>query len=238
MLDNRNEEYDLMTGDTNLLATIRTKHMQLISRTWIVASIIVQTLILVMAVGVFWQATLYHFYDNSGNLTVLFFWVNTGEHDISDFSFEHSGTKYWWFYFGDKGDCEIASVNTEATCKILENIRYSNSLLVAGLIVAYVFTLLSTLFLVMMFCQKYYRITNIVLLVPALCFLCSPLIWYFTSEARNDLTEVRWSPLITLEVFGILELICFLGGRYYANKLYGADFEQMLLEDICDTESD
>ena len=119
MLDNRNEEYDLMTGDTNLLATIRTKHMQLISRTWIVASIIVQTLILVMAVGVFWQATLYHFYDNSGNLTVLFFWVNTGEHDISDFSFEHSGTKYWWFYFGDKGDCEIASVNTDATCRIL-----------------------------------------------------------------------------------------------------------------------
>ena len=110
--------------------------------------------------------------------------------------------------------------------------------MVAGLVIAYFFTLLSTLFLVMMFCQKYYRITNIVLLIPALAFLTVPLVWYFVSDARLEETQVRFGPLVILEIFGVLDLICYFGGRYYANKLYGADFEQMLLEDICDSESD
>ena len=89
-----------------------------------------------------------------------------------------------------------------------------------------------------MFCQKYYRITNLVLLIPALCFIICPLVWLIVSDARLNQTEVRYQVIIILETFGILELICFLGGRYYANKLYGADFEQMLLEDICDSDSD
>ena len=103
--------------------------------------------------------------------------------------------------------------------------RYSSSLLVVGLGLAYLFTFLSALFLILMFCQKYYRITNLVLLIPALCFIICPLVWFFVSDARLNETEVRYEVIIILETFGILELICFLGGRYYANKLYGADFE-------------
>ena len=41
IMDNRDEKNDLLTGDTQLFCNIRIKHMQLISRTWIVASILV-----------------------------------------------------------------------------------------------------------------------------------------------------------------------------------------------------
>ena len=41
IMDNRDEKDDLLTGDTQLFCNIRIKHMQLISRTWIVASILV-----------------------------------------------------------------------------------------------------------------------------------------------------------------------------------------------------
>ena len=41
IMDNRDEKDDLLTGDTDLFCNIRIKHMQLISRTWIIASILV-----------------------------------------------------------------------------------------------------------------------------------------------------------------------------------------------------
>ena len=104
------------------------------------------------------------------------------------------------------------------------NVRYSNSFLVGGLGLAYIFTCLSALFLTLMFLQKYYRITNLVLLIPALCFMSVPFAWYFVSDAKLEQTLVKYKILVFYEVFGVLELVCFLGGRYYANKLYGADF--------------
>ena len=105
------------------------------------------------------------------------------------------------------------------------NLRWSSSIMVGGLGIAYLFTAISILLLVSMFCQKYFRITNVVLLVPALCFLITPIVWYSVSDAPKNETLIRWDPLIVIEVFGVLELLCYLGGRYYANKLYGADFE-------------
>ena len=149
-------------------------------------------MIILCASAVFWQGTLYHFNDGSGNLTTLFFWPRTEDGSASrDYNYNHSGPHFWWFSFGDTADCEAANLigtNLPQTCRILINVRYSNSFLVAGLAVAYFFTLLSTLFLVMMFCQKYYRITNIVLLIPALAFLTVPLVWYFVSDARLEET--------------------------------------------------
>ena len=97
--------------------------------------------------------------------------------------------------------------------------------MVVGLGLAYLFSSVSIILLVSMFCQKYYRITNVVLLVPALCFMIVPIVWYYVSDAPLHETNIRWDPLIVIEVFGLLELLCYLGGRYYANKLYGADFE-------------
>ena len=97
--------------------------------------------------------------------------------------------------------------------------------MVVGLGLAYFFSCVSIILLVSMFLQKYYRITNVVLLVPALCFIIVPIVWYYGSDARLHETNIRWDPLIVIEVFGVMELFCYLGGRYYANKLYGADFE-------------
>ena len=54
MIDNRDENEDKTTGNTDLLAQIKSKHMQLISRTWIVASIIVQALIILCAALLAW----------------------------------------------------------------------------------------------------------------------------------------------------------------------------------------
>lgn len=100
ILDERDEKEDLLTGDTNLLSNIRIKHMQLISRTWIVASILVQSLILVCAYLVFWQVTLFHLANHCGNLTVLFFWPHDDPNaKEGDYDFNHSGTRYWWFHF-------------------------------------------------------------------------------------------------------------------------------------------
>ena len=71
-----------------LTVKIMAKHNQLISRTWIIAAIITQIFILGLSLPIFCQATLYHFTDNSGELTPLFFWpkellVSDGQYNDS-----------------------------------------------------------------------------------------------------------------------------------------------------------
>ena len=89
-----------------------------------------------------------------------------------------------------------------------------------------------------MLCKKHFRFTNCALLIPALAFLVSPVLWFFLSHSALETTEVRYEAIIVLEIFGILELFCYFGGRYYTSKLYKADFKQMLLEDIDDSDDE
>ena len=192
-------------GD-HLLVKIMASHAQLISKKWIALSICVQILILGLAFATFYQSTLYAFTDGSGDLTPLFFWPNPNR--------AHSVEKYWWFYFSDTDRCASANV-TGDTCKTLKLIRYSNSFLVAGLAIAFVFTLISMVMLILMFFKKYYRFTNCVLFVPGFSFLVVPIVWYLISDSISETTEVRWITLGIIEVFGLLEMICYCGGRYY-----------------------
>ena len=116
--------------------------------------------------------------------------------------------------------------------------RWSNSFLVAGLVVAYVFTFIGTVLLFMMLCQKHFRFTNCVLFIPALSNLTVPVVWYFVSDSSEATTEVKWSTLGLIEIFGVLELLCYLGGRYYTSKLYKADFKTMLLDDMSSSDEE
>ena len=65
-----------------------------------------------------------------------------------------------------------------------------------------------------------------------------PIIWYFWSTSEADNTLVHYESLAFIFGFGVLELIAYIGGRYYMNKLYGADFKQLLLEDDNDDEEE
>ena len=79
---------------------IRAKHMQLVSRWWIILSLASQIVILLMAGFVFDQATLYDFNDGSGELTTAYFWPNDPNKDDEE-NWRHSGKKYWWFHFNN-----------------------------------------------------------------------------------------------------------------------------------------
>ena len=237
VMDNRRKSIDKQ-GDAGLLLKIRAKHMQLVSRSWIIASIVVQLIILLLAFGVFYQATLYHFTDGSGNLTPIYFWPLTSGETFNDFSFDHSGKRFWWFHFNNEAECAEGNIHTATTCATLIGVRWSNSFLVAGLLLAYIFTIISTIMLFMMFCQKYFRFTNCVLFIPALSNLTVPIIWYFVSDSRAATTQVKWSTIGLIEIFGVLELLCYLGGRYYTSKLYKADFKQMLLDDMSSSDEE
>ena len=105
-----------------LLVKLMAKHNQLISRKWLIASIIVQIFILGFTVPVFFQATLYHFTDYSGELTPLFFWpeeeIITNQ-DKYYHNFNHSGRRIWWFSFNDVYDCIRYNVVSRRTCDTL-----------------------------------------------------------------------------------------------------------------------
>ena len=128
------------------------KHNQLISRTWIIAAIITQIFILGLSLPIFCQATLYHFIDNSGELTPLFFWpkellVSDGQYNDS---FEHHGQYVWWFYFNSINDCIRYNVVSRTTCATLQAIRSDNWILVIGLTVSFIFTIISLVLLILM----------------------------------------------------------------------------------------
>ena len=124
------------------------------------------------------------------------------------------------------------------TCDTLQAVRVNNTVLVIGLAIAFIFSVISLVLLLLMFDQRYYRFTNLVLFVPGFTFVIMPIGWYYLSKARDENTEVQWMTLHLIFIFGILQLICYGFGRYYVNKLYKADYKQMLLEDISDDESD
>ena len=236
--ENDEEEDDDVVGQADHLVKLMARHNSLISKKWIVIAICIQLLIILLAFALFFQGTLYHFKDNNGELTPLYFWPNSSEH--SDYNnFAHTGERFIWFHFESGKNCIDAGIAKDSqTCVILMHVKYSNSFLVGGLGVAFVFTMVNLVLLVLMFWKKYYRFTNLVLVVPVLSFFVTPVVWYYVSYARNNDTEVIWNTIYLIFLFGFLELICYMGGIYYTNKLYKADFNQMLLEGISDDEAD
>ena len=56
-------------------------------------------MILGLAFVVFYEGTLYHFEDGSGELTTLFFWPHVTGKKYLDHDFNHTGMHYWWFFF-------------------------------------------------------------------------------------------------------------------------------------------
>ena len=83
---------------------------------------------------------------------------------------------------------------------------------------------------------KYFRYTNILLLVQSLFFLGAAPFWYWVINGKNitansaDCTEYG-SFIIVLPAMGFLLLICYAWGRYYANKLDYAQAVKNLLQD-------
>ena len=55
-------------------------------------------------------------------------------------------------------------------------------------------------------------------------------VWYFLSGAYHQYIELGASFWIIIGV-GALQLICFIGCRYYTSKLYDANLVKRLLED-------
>ena len=68
------------------------------------------------------------------------------------------------------------------------------------------------------------------MLIPGIIFMISMAVWYFLSGAYHQYIELGASFWIIIGV-GALQLICFIGCRYYTSKLYDANLVKRLLED-------
>ena len=68
------------------------------------------------------------------------------------------------------------------------------------------------------------------MLIPGVIFMISMAVWYFLSGAYHQYIELGASFWIIIGV-GALQLICFIGCRYYTSKLYDANLVKRLLED-------
>ena len=65
-----------------------------------------------------------------------------------------------------------------------------------------------------------------------------PIAYYYTTSGVNDSNnEVNWGPALWMVFgYGVSNLICYAGGRYYVSKLHSALYLQELLNDSDDDE--
>ena len=64
----------------------------------------------------------------------------------------------------------------------------------------------------------YFRWTNLILIGQSVQFIVTPLIWYLIADGPDSCTRYGFFVLV-MPVMGVMLLICYAWGRYYANKL-------------------
>lgn len=76
-----------------------------------------------------------------------------------------------------------------------------------------------------------------ILFIQSLDFMVTPLIWYLLAEKPNSDCAKYGSFVIMMPLMGVLLLVCYVWGRYYARKLEFARTIQKLLHESVDEDS-
>ena len=104
----------------------------------------------------------------------------------------------------------------------------SNTVLNSGFAFALIFTICAAIFIVLMFKGRHYRYTNALMLASSLILLSSMAIWFYLSGVYQN--EVRIGPSFYIIIsVGMLQLICYIGCRYFTSKLYDARLVKYML---------
>ena len=209
-----------------LMVALEQKHLSTIARCWTITCIVLQVLGILNIILCFCLVSIVQSKDGNGRLTPLFFISSHG-----------GGGLHYQFYFkvmGDKGTCERHEIET-CFCGMMDGSSMLTIVIVLLFCLANGFVIISygIYAQIKILRGSYFRYTNLLLMFQAIIFIFCPLLALVAWQIGDD---EKCSELGDFVIFvpplGILLLLSFIIGRYYANKLDYAQTISNLLDTV------
>ena len=161
---------------------------------------------------------------------------DTNEYVLHSFWLQNTGDKIGCFYFDffpaiNTGCIKTNMDQSSVACQFMVRASIANTFLIVLLIAGIGLNMISIVFTLRVFKQKHYRFGNCVILMSAIAYTNSILIWFLLGINKFHLHFQIGVGTWLIAAAAILQLLCYFQARYFTKKLEKAEMILKLSED-------
>jgi hypothetical protein len=140
---------------------------------------------------------------------------------------------YFEFFpaFQGSGCTKAVMESSSSQCLFMERASIANTFLIVLLIVGIFLNVISIVFTLRVFQQKHYRFGNCVILLSAIAYMNSILIWFLLGINKFKISFYIGSGTWLIVTAAGLQLLCYFQARYFTRQLQKAEMILKLSDD-------